>query len=108
MFLKIENQLFNADYLQYFEYSDNILQLFFSGNLQTDIQQNEKEYNDFVNLFDTNKNVIFLKSNFGINLNNVNGIYKKEENVIVYFIDSTSKQIENISFDYVENKILGE
>jgi len=110
MFLKIENQLFNVDNLQYYELSEkNILYLNFKGNLVSSVQQNKKEFLDFLELMKSKKNMIFLNTNtIGINLDSVNGIYKKGDDVLVYFIDSSSKKIDNTDFNFVENKIIGE
>lgn len=108
MFLKIENQLFNVDNLQYYEYSENLLELFFNGNLSTKIKQNEQEYADFLELLNDSENIISLKETLGFNINLINGIYKKEDLIIICFVDSTSKSIENLDFNFVENKIIGE
>jgi len=110
MFLKIENQLFNVDNLQYYELSEkNILYLNFKGNLISSVQQNREDFLNFLELMKSKKNMIFLNTNtIGINLNSVNGIYKKGDDVLVYFTDASSKKIDNIDFNFVENKIIGE
>lgn len=109
MFLRIDNELLNYENLQYYEYENNILNLFFNGNVGSKIEQNINEFNGFVNLIIENINIIRMNSDLiGLNLKNISGISNEEEKIIIYFIDGTSKTFVSLKFKDIEKQILGE
>lgn len=106
MYFKIENEIFNANNFQYYEYTDNILSLYFNGTVAIKIKQNQFEFENFLELLEVDKNNILFE-NLGINTNNISGISKNEDNILIYFVDGSAKQI-NLKFSEIENKLLGE
>ena len=50
MFLRFEGQLFNYENFQFFNFNDSILTLIFNGNVVSQIQQTEDEYNHFIDI----------------------------------------------------------
>lgn len=106
MYFKIENEIFNANNFQYYEYTDNILSLYFNGTVAIKIKQNQFEFENFLELLKEDKNNILFE-NLGINTNNISGISKNEDNILIYFVDGSAKQI-NLKFSEIENKLLGE
>jgi len=53
-----------------------------------------------------NKDIIYVDK-IGINIKNISGISKDNENTIFYFVDGSAKNI-NLKFSEIENKLLGE
>lgn len=109
MFLKINDELLNYENLQHYEYENNILSIFFNGSVGTKIEQDINQFNDFINLIYENKNIIRINGNrIGFNLKNISGITDQNKNLIVYFIDGTSKTFVSLKLKDIEKQILGE
>jgi len=109
MFLKIADELLNYQNLQYFEFEENTLSIYFNGNVGSKIKQNENEFLNFIELIKKNENIIILNDNkIGINLINVSGISNEDKMLSIYFIDGSKKIFKSLNFKDIEKQILGE
>lgn len=106
MFFKIEEQIFNIDNFRDFDFTDNILNLNFNGNVNIKIKQNVSDYQNFIEFIIKNDS-FFVNENLGINIKNVSGISKKEEGIIVYFVDGFDKIYKDIKIEEFEKQIIG-
>jgi len=106
MFFKIENEIFNSLNFQYYEYENEILDLYFNGKVAIKIKQSINEFNSFLDLLSENKNILHIDK-IGINIKNISGISKDNENTVFYFVDGSARNI-NLKFSEIENKLLGE
>jgi len=107
MFLRFEGQLFNYENFQFFNFNDSILTLIFNGNVVSQIQQTEDEYNHFIDIVCSSKatNIIII-NNVGINIKNMSCARAEDDSVRLYFVDGSSRLIKDISLNEFEEKIL--
>lgn len=109
MFFKIDNELFNYSNLKYFEYYNEILEIYFNGNVASKIKQSEEEFLEFIKIIKENKDIILLNNYYiGCNLKNISGFSEKENTILIYFVDGLFKKFDNLSFEQIEKQILGE
>lgn len=95
MFIHLEDQFFNLKNCLYYEYKDSILELEFSGSLCSKVKQTTEEYKDFSLFIEKNiedLNIMNIDSNIGINLNLVCGLFYKEKQFTVHFVDGYLKK----------------
>lgn len=108
MFLKVGDQLFNTDNLQYFIYHDNRLNILFNGYVKCDMYQTDEEYLHFLNYIKEDKNIIIFNKYYGSNLKNISGLYQENDIVTFYFSDGSTKKFSHIDFDQFEKLITEE
>jgi hypothetical protein len=97
MFIHLEDQFFNLKNCLYYEYKDSILELEFSGSLSSKVKQTTEEYKDFSLFIEKNVedlNIMNIDSNIGINLNLVCGIFYKEKQFTIHFVDGFLKNLQ--------------
>lgn len=94
MFVHLEDQFFNLKNCLYYEYKDSILELEFSGSLSSKVKQAENEFEDFCLFIKENKEDLNIMNieHIGINLNLVCGIFFKENQITVHFVDGFLKK----------------